>query len=304
MNRILAVDIGGTKTAIGIIDETGTILARDVSPTPRGEPGAVVTMVRRMAASLGADKGTVAALGLSLPGILDPSGEVLQRSETSSWYDVPFVRMFSDAFGLPVTADNDVNACAIAEATYGGGADLDSFFWMTISTGIGGAMYEGGRVLRGAHGMAGEIGHLVVRPGGEPCACGNKGCLEAESAGPAWKRKAIRLGGGGLRGEALDARAVAEGARAGDASCLRVVDDVADALATGIAAVMNVFDPQVVFLGGGVAEARDLLIPRIVASLPPLVFVYGQRNTKILGSALGYDAALIGAAAIALARLD
>ncbi len=302
MYRVLAVDIGGTKTAVGIIDETGTILARDVSATPHGEPGAVVRMVRRMADSLDAGTGAVAAIGLSLPGILDPAGEVLLRSESSGWYDVPFTRLFSEAFGLPVTADNDVNACAIAEAAYGGGADLDSFFWMTISTGIGGALYEGGRVLRGAHGMAAEIGHLVVRPGGEPCACGMRGCLEAEAAGPAWRRKALRMADGDSRDAAFDARSIAEGARAGDRSCLGVIDDVSEALAAGIAAVMNLFDPQVLFLGGGVADARDMLIPRILALLPSMVFACGQRNIKILGSALGYDAALIGAAAIALAK--
>ncbi|OHD15124.1 MAG: hypothetical protein A2Y38_11430, partial [Spirochaetes bacterium GWB1_59_5] len=274
MSQVLAVDVGGTKTAIGIVDGTGTIVEKRIAPTPRGDASAVVTMVRSMVDSLGERARSTVALGLALPGVMDRSGEVLLRSPSSGWYDVPFTRLFSDALGLKAIADNDVNACALAEAVFGSAVMLDSFFWITVSTGVGGALYQGRRVLAGAHGMAGEIGHLVVKPDGARCGCGNHGCLEAEAAGPAWSRKLIaqQVGDSGAYAAAkgqtpLDARAIAESARNGDARCLRVVDQVSEALARGMAAVLTLFDPQAIFLGGGVAGASDLLLPRIEARL-------------------------------------
>jgi len=310
MSQVLAVDVGGTKTAVGLVDGAGRILEKRSAPTPRGDPSAVVALVCSMVASLGGPSRPVSTLGLALPGVMDRSGEVLLRSPSSGWYDVPFTKLFSIALGLHAVADNDVNACALAETVFGDAAGLDSFFWMTVSTGVGGALFEGGRVLAGAHGMAGEIGHLVVKPDGAPCGCGNRGCLEAEAAGPAWSRKAAALAltanndaGNASRGKSQeslpDARAIAEAARNGDEVCLHVVDDVSEALARGIAAALTVFDPQAVFMGGGVAGAADLLLPRIRTWLPGLVLAYESRNTKIVASSLGNDAALLGAAALA-----
>jgi len=178
---------------------------------------------------------------------------------------------------------------------------------MTVSTGIGGAVLSGGRFAGGP--LSGEIGHLVVNPGGARCGCGNRGCLEAEAAGPAWKRRALALldeqvpGGRGFLGalprEGVDARVIAEGARAGDALCLSVVDEIGIMLSRGIAAVFNILDPDIIFMGGGVARAFDLLEPSMRRELPSLVLAGRERNLKILPSALGYDAALLGAASLA-----
>ncbi len=303
MKRVLAIDLGGTKTAVGIVDNRGTILSKKSAPTPRGDPDAVLSLALKLAADAGYSSGTVEALGLALPGVVDEAGETLVRSPSSGWTGVPFKRLFSEAFNLPVIADNDVNACALAEAVYGSGKGFDPFFWMTVSTGVGGAVFCGGKVLQGAHGMAGEIGHLVVRPGGAACNCGNRGCLEAEAAGPAWTRKAAASPvDSRIRHPELDAKAVAEMARAGDPACLRVVDDVADALAAGIGSVIALIDPRAVFIGGGVAGAADMLIPRIEALLPNRVLAWNSRTIKILPSGLGYDAALIGAAALAFGQ--
>jgi glucokinase len=214
--------------------------------------------------------------------------------------------MIEKAVGLPVQADNDVNACAWAEARFGAGRGLDSFFWMTVSTGIGGAVLSGGRILDGADGMAGEIGHLVVNPGGEACGCGNHGCLEAEAAGPAWRRRALRrldAGGGFLadhpRAE-VDARLIAAGARAGDPLCAEVVRECAAMLARGVAAVYAVLDPEAIILGGGVAGSLDLILPILRDLVPSLVLAAEARKTVVGPSELGYDAALIGAAALAM----
>jgi glucokinase len=296
--RVLAIDLGGTKIALGVVDAGGKILVKGSAPTPRGDPLAVVGKAREIAAAFGHELEGVGALGIALPGILDSRGEILESSPSSSWTMVPFTSLFAREFNLPAAAENDANACAIAEARFGAGKGLKSFFWMTVSTGVGGAFFLDGKPLRGFHGMAGEIGHLVVRPRGRLCTCGNSGCLEAEAAGPAWVAKAAQARPGWI----ADAAAIARGARAGDELCLGIVDDVADALARGIASVLNLLDPEAVFLGGGVAGASDLLVPRIKNLLPSLVVAGATRMIRIEPSALGYDAALLGAAALGLRK--
>ena len=308
MRRVLAIDMGGTKTAAGVVDEAGNILARRIIPTPRESPRAVVEAMKTLSRDVLAETGPVESAGLALPGVVDRISGTLLRSASSGWTDVPFAALVSKALDLPVAAGNDVDACALAEARFGGGAGLDCFFWMTISTGIGGAVYSGGRIAGGP--LSGEIGHLVVNPGGATCGCGNRGCLEAEAAGPAWRRRAIRLlDAGGASGagclarlprEEVDARSVAEGARTGDPLCLKVVEECARPLAAGIAAVFNLLDPRAVFIGGGVAGAFDILAPVLRRELPALVLSGRERPLRIAESALGYDAALVGAAVLAL----
>lgn len=318
MRRALAIDMGGTKTAVGVVDETGRILARRALPTPLDSPDAAVKAMTALSREVLAEAGPVESAGLVLPGVVDRARGVLVRSASSGWREVRFAAMVSETLGLPVSSENDVNACALAEARFGGGRGLDTFFWMTVSTGIGGAVYSGGRIAGGP--MSGEIGHLVVNTGGAPCGCGNRGCLEAEAAGPAWRRRALELldpaglptdlaglgaaAPGGylarLARDRVDARTVAEGARAGDPACLLVVEDCARPLAAGLAAVFNLLDPDAVFLGGGVAEAFDLLAPILRRELPPLVLAGRDRPLPVLKSSLGYDAALVGAAVPAL----
>lgn len=295
MGKVLAVDLGGTKLAVGIVDEGGRILASASAPTRRGSPGEVIAQAKELAQEIGAEAANPRSMGLSLPGVLDPTGQILLDSPSSGWKEVPFTRLFSDAFGLSAFADNDAKACALAESVFGGAKNLGSFFWMTISTGIGGAFFANGKVLRGARGMAGEIGHLVVRPGGARCTCGNCGCLEAEASGTAWAKKARALDPS-WRG---DAEALAADARAGRPLGLAVVKDVSGALARGIGALVDLLDPEAVFLGGGVAEAADLLVPRIEAELPTYTLAAGAKPV-ILKSSLGRGAGLIGAACLAL----
>lgn len=306
MESVLAVDLGGTKTAVGLIGADGKVVDKESAATPLGDPLKAVALIADLARRVQERTGRASFLGLALPGVVDRAGGILLRSASSGWDRVPFVSLIEDALGLHAEADNDVNACAWAEAHFGAGKGLDSFFWMTVSTGIGGAVVSGGRIVGGASAMAGEIGHLVVNPGGELCGCGNRGCLEAEAAGPAWRRRALRrldVEGGCLaalpRAE-VTARAIAEGARAGDPLCVDVLRESSVVLARGVAAVYTLLDPEAVFLGGGVAGALDLILPVILRHVPSLVLAAGARRTVVGPSQLGYDAALIGAGALAM----
>jgi glucokinase len=308
VRRALAVDVGGTKTAVGVVDAAGRILGKETRPTPLGDPAEAVALIVSMATDLLRGHGPVDAAGAALPGVVDRASGILRSSPSSGWRDIPFGPMLSAALGLPFAVDNDVRACAWAESTLGGGAGLGSFFWMTVSTGVGGALFQGGRVIEGARGLAGELGHLVVEPGGAACGCGRRGCLEAEAAGPAWRRMALaeladgRAGAylAGLADAELDARRIAAGARSGDEACLRIAERAGLMLARGLEAVYAVLDPEAVFIGGGVGGALDLLGPVIERELSTRVFLASERDILPRPSALGYDAALEGAAALAL----
>jgi len=306
MNKVLAVDLGGTKTAVGIIDANGNMLAKKTAPTPLGDIVATKASIISLASEVLNRAGQADAVGLALPGIVDRKQGILVRSPSSGWIDVPFAETIGNTFKLPVFADNDVNACAWGEYHFGAAVKYDSLFWMTISTGIGGALLIGGKIVEGANSMAGEIGHLVVNPGGALCRCGNHGCLEAEAAGPAWRRIALQFLDNDQPSllnhidlDALDAAAIAQAARLRDKLSMLVVEQIGNMLSCGIAAIENILDPQAIVIGGGVAKSLDLLLPIINKKLPALTLTASDRNTEIRMSALGYDAALIGAAALA-----
>ena len=315
MQKILAIDFGGTKIAAGLITSRGHIIAKESCPTPSDGPEAAMHCAVELAIRLQNTAGAATAVGLALPGMVDRSGGILLHSPSSGWSDVPFVQMAKDAFGLPVSCDNDVNACAWAEACFGGSdcsgtAIPGSFFWLTISTGIGGAIVTDGKVMAGTHGMAGELGHLVVNPGGALCGCGNRGCLEAEAAGPAWRRMALAALDDSTRETSsclstlhrstIEAKTIAVGARSGDCLCLEIVENAGLMLARGLAAVYTILDPEAVYLGGGVGQAFDVLQPVIRKEMSNLVQPAKDRHFRIEPSSLGYDAALLGAAALVL----
>lgn len=308
MNKVLAIDLGGTKIAVGIVDANGHVLTKKILPTPLGDVAATKSCILSLALEVLHEAGQADAIGLALPGIVDRRKGILIRSPSSGWRNVPFAEIICNVLQLPVFSENDVNACAWGEYHFGAGAGLkyESLFWMTISTGIGGALLMNGKIIEGANSMAGEIGHLIVNPGGALCSCGNRGCLEAEAAGPAWRRVALQFLESGQHSslrqidhEILDAAAVAQAARSHDRLSLLVVEHIATMVSYGIAAVQNILDPQAIIIGGGIANSLDLLLPVINKKLPNLILASSDRRTNIRGSALGYDAALVGAASLA-----
>lgn len=306
MNKVLAIDLGGTKTAVGVIEANGNVLAKKISPTPLGDIAAAKSCILSLVSEVLNEAGQADAVGLALPGIVDRKNGVLVHSPSSGWRNVPFAEFMYDALRLPIFTDNDVNASAWGEYHFGAAAECDSLFWMTMSTGIGGAFLVNGKIVEGANSMAGEIGHLIVNPGGALCSCGHRGCLEAEAAGPAWRRVALQFLENSqdsslkqINPEMLDAAAVAQAARSGDRLSLRVVEQIANMVSYGIAAIQNILDPQAIVIGGGIAKSLDLLLPVINRRLPSFVLSSGDRKTEIRNSALGYDAGLIGAASLA-----
>jgi len=316
---LLGLDIGGTKLAAGVATIQGQVLARRRAPawSARG-PDAMITDLLAMARTAVAESGTrPAVVGVSIGGPLDPErGMIIGPPGLPGWNGVPLRDILERALGLPVAIDNDANAAAVAEWCWGHGQGLDNLLYVTVSTGVGGGVIVNSHLLRGVGCGAGEIGHMLVRPNGSVCACGGRGCLEAEASGTAIARKAREALLGytreasrlwdlcGGQPETVTARHVSQAAREGDLLAASIWEDALDALATGLTNAICTLAPQRVIVGGGVASAGDIFfkpLRQLVAERVHIVPVYA---IGIVPSAFGADhAGLMGAFAVALERL-
>ncbi len=319
MDRLLlALDYGGTKHSAAVLrvgEWSWAVHGRVFSPPGADAAYDQATMLRMARELLSQAPGELIAVGVSFGGPVDAREGVVRLSHhVPGWDDVPLAQRLTQELGAATAVDNDGNVAALGEWRYGQGREADSLLYVTVSTGVGGGWVLGGRIWGGAEGMAGEVGHVVVRPGGMPCACGKRGCVEAEACGPAMARKAIaRLKqepqeGQALRElargqiEAVTGEMVARAAEAGDPLAREVLTGSAGALGSGIAAAINLLNPQKVVLGGGVTKAGDLWWQQVretarAETLP-------QARVDIVRAGLGDDAPLWGAAALAEGLLD
>lgn len=231
IDSVLAVDIGGTKIAAGIVDAAGALLRSASVPTPRGtDPEEVFTALTTAVGDAAPDG--VLAVGVGSGGPMTAGGASISPLNIAGWRGFPLRHRLSAEYGLPLVVDNDAKALAVGEGWKGGGAGVDSFLAMVVSTGVGGGLVIDGRLLDGASGNAGHVGHVVVVPDGARCSCGSRGCLEAEISGTAIGR---RLGGPAAGADAVEV------ARAGRL------------LGEGLASVVNLLDLSLVLVGGSVA---------------------------------------------------
>lgn len=182
MGTVLAIDVGGTKVAAGLVDDRGALLARAQRPTPRGE-GAEAVFAAVLAVVAEVRRGDEQACGVGCGGPMAPGGTAVSPLNIADWRGFPLRQRLAEALDLPVHVDNDAKALALGEGWVGAAAGARDYIAMVVSTGVGGGIVLEGRLLHGAAGNAGHIGHVVVEPDGRPCACGARGCLEAEASG-------------------------------------------------------------------------------------------------------------------------
>lgn len=297
---VLALDVGGTRMKAALIGPGNELLHEARRATDRdGGPGAVVDGILDFAAHLhayGTDRyGTApAAAGLAVPGILDEATGTAVYAANLGWRDVPLRTLLSEHLGgLPTVLGHDVRTGGLAEGRIGAGQGVDRFFFMALGTGIAGAYGTGGRIEPGAHGSAGEIGHVVVRPDGPLCGCGQRGCLEAIASASAVAR-AWAAACGDPDATAADA---AGAVVSGDERAVAVWRDTVDALAAGIVTALTLLDPRTVVIGGGLAEAGDtLFVPLREAVRARVTF---QQLPTIVPAALGDAAGCLGAGLLA-----
>ncbi len=307
----IGVDVGGTKILSVALSPTGAILARKKIPTPQqidsaiGNPvgSSVAAAVAETVAVLAAEVGlspTTCALGLGVPGMVDHSGTLIFAPNLHGAIGANIAHLVGDRLNrAEVGVDNDANCAAVAEHHFGAARGVDHALLVTLGTGIGGAAIINGQLLRGAHGFAGEFGHLMVDPAGPACPCGGKGCLERYASGAGLRHLSTEAAAKGeLSPEAAESpESLFNAAKSGEHDALAVVDRFCWWLARGIANLCACFDPELVLLGGGVLEGHEIVLGPTSQYLRDEL-EGGQHRTppRLEATALGPDAGAVGAA--------
>jgi glucokinase len=308
----LGVDIGGTKVLGGVVDEDGRILAQARGETPADDVSRTLDRIVEVITKLTADH-EVEAIGIGAAGWIDAKRATVLFAPNLAWRNEPLRDEVARHVTVPVVVENDANVAAWAEFQYGAAADAtDSMVMFTIGTGIGGALIIGGELVRGAHGIAGELGHITAVPDGRPCGCGKRGCIEQYASGKALVRFAranaahepeqatVLLGLAGGDPRKITGPLVTAAARQGDQASLTAFAEVGHWLGTGLADLVQIVDPQVLVVGGGVIDAGDLLLTPARASFTAELAQRGRLPIgEIRGALLGNTAGVVGAADLA-----
>ncbi|MEU1080576.1 ROK family protein [Streptomyces sp. NPDC005908] len=300
MKHVIALDVGGTGMKAALVGAGGELLHQARRPTGRERgPDAVVEGILGFAADLRAhgirELGEPAsAAGVAVPGIVDEAEGIAAFAANLGWRDVPLRALLTERLGgVPVALGHDVRTGGLAEGRIGAGRGADRFLFVPLGTGIAGAIGIDGRVEAGAHGFAGEIGHIVVRPGGTACPCGQRGCLErfasASAVSQAW---AAACGD-----PDADAADCAKAVESGDARAVRVWQDAVDALADGLVTALTLLDPRTLIIGGGLAEAGETLFTPLREAVRRRVTF--QKLPSLVPAALGDTAGCLGAGLLA-----
>lgn len=302
---LAGVDLGGTKLLGVVLDEEGDVVREARRPTPRGGPALLDAL-----AEVAAELAPWDALGVGVAGRVTRSGVVQASPNLAGVRDLDVRAGVAERLGRVPEVDNDATTATLAEWRLGAGRGVADLVLVTLGTGIGGGFVLGGRVHRGAHGFAGEIGHVVVVPDGRPCVCGQRGCWEryASGSGLAIDAREAAEGGRFERGvdlaggdpEAVRGEHVWAAAREDDADARELVDRFARAVALGLVGLVNTLDPEVVVLGGGLIGQADLLIEPVRRHLVDLLYTPDPRFVPRLEPAgLGERAGAVGAALLA-----
>ncbi len=302
---VVGVDIGGTKLATVVADNTGHILNKVRKPTlaergPEDTLQLLFEMVHETIELTGLERTAISAMGVSCGGPLDTkTGIVYSPPNLPGWDALPLKAELESEFQIPVTIENDANASALAEYRFGGGRGYNVVLYMTMSTGIGGGIVFDGRIYHGTNDSAGEVGHQILLPDGPPCGCGKRGCLEALCSGPAIARRAqaavrdekalatalLDLAGGCVT--AVRSEHVLEAARHEDALALRLVGETAYYMGWGIANLVNILNPDIVLLGTIAVAAGDLLLDPIRKTVSEFAMTRPAEAVKIAPAQLG-----------------
>jgi glucokinase len=311
MGLAVGVDVGGTKIAGGVVDERGRILATARRESPATDTDAIELSIEELVEELRRDH-EVTAVGVGAAGFVDSGRSTVLFAPNLAWRDEPLRSDLEKRIGLPVVVENDANAAAWGEFAFGAGEDVSDSLLVTVGTGVGGGIVLGGQLHRGAFGVAAEIGHLRVVPGGRLCGCGNRGCWEQYASGtalvrdtrdrarqgPLVARALVDRAGGDV--EAITGPLITEAAHHGDPFAREQLASLGRWLGEGIASLAAVLDPAVVVIGGGVSQAGDLLLgPTRAHFAANLTGRHHRPELQVRAAVLGNEAGLIGAADLA-----
>ncbi len=308
----VGVDIGGTNVASGLIDEEGNLLQRDKRPilaqvSQDASLRQIVNGIRMVAEKEGISANELGGVGIGSPGPLDPfQGVALSPVNLPTWGTVPLKKIVEEEFSVPVTVDNDANVVAVGERWKGAGRDVDNFLCATLGTGIGGGAICEGRLLHGFNGNAVEIGHITVDFNGPRCGSGNYGCLELYASASAIARRTSermereRPKSLLTEAEQITSKTVFEAAQRGDKFALEMFEETGFFLGVGLVSAINLLNVEMVALTGGLANAGDLIFNPVRRTILERGFPGVKEKIRVIPTQLGEDAALLGAAKIAI----
>ena len=295
-----AVDIGGTKIAVGVVDDNGKVLSRMEAPTDPNRYSdsieLIAHMLRRTSQKAG---GQLTGIGIGSTGPVDPMrGEFGDVDFLPGWRGKSPVKDLSTVFGVRVALENDGDAAALAEAGWGAGRNRSRFIYVTVGTGIGGGIVLDGKLYRGVDGAHPEVGHHVIDPAGPQCTCGFRGCWESLAAGPAMAAWLQHNAPADYPHRDITARRIFELARDGDAWALKSVETEAFYLGLGLANLINLFTPDAIVLSGSIMKSSDLFLERVRSLIRSGCRFVPAEKTELTLASLGDDTNLIGAARV------
>lgn len=301
-----AIDVGGTKIAIGIGDERGVFAATRVLTTNTVWPkdavlDAIAAAVQECAQE--AEAHDVRRVGLGSPGPLD-GPVLLDSANLYAWKGINWKQGLESRLGVPVSVENDATAAGLGEWMYGAGKGSQNCLYVTVSTGIGAGIITGGKLYSGSRGNAGEFGHIVMVPNGPECPAGHHGCLESLASGTAIRRagRERKADSGYLRSlKSIDTKDVFDGYLAGDSACVEIINEAADRLALGLSYLIDLFNPEQIILGGGVAtHAPSHYRERVWQGMQRWALPALADAVRLVPAELGETSGLMGALAIAV----
>lgn len=296
-DHVAAIDLGGTNTKSGLVSASGALSFERTTPTPPGGRDVLLRHLRAVAERCLEDardnQVAVAAVGIATAGWVNPYvGRLVYATENlPGWTGTDIAPLLREELGVPVAVENDANALALAERDFGAGRGVSHFVCLTLGTGVGGGCFINGKLNRGAHFFANALGHVTLEPGGLPCTCGQRGCLEQYANAAALLRYAGDSFG--------SAEAVIAAANEGDSGARAAVRTLAARLAGGCATFLHVLDPELIVLSGGLVQDNPLLIEAVREELASRTMMWAQRRVRVEASTLGYYGGVLGAASIA-----
>ena len=307
----IGLDVGGTTFKAGVVTQDGRIVHKDAMPTGIERPyqeiiADMAALCKKVAEDAGIPMSEIKSIGVGVPGLFDNKTGMIPFCTNLGWHDIPFVAEMKKHLDTPVYGDNDATVAGLAESVAGVSAGIRDCVFLTLGTGVGGGIIIDGKPYSGAHGCGSEIGHMMIKMGGEKCTCGNYGCFERYASATAIIREARKaiveypessmLAACGGDPEKINAKIVIDAARAGDETAKTVFDGYVHALAVGIINIINMLDPEVIVLGGGVSAAGEFLLNAVREAVKPMVFFKTMPYARIELAQLGNDAGIIGAA--------
>lgn len=312
---VVGVDIGGTNTVFGFIDEDGNNLAHSSIPTKRYS--IVSDYINELAKQIRALKNVltedieIIGIGIGAPNANYYTGEIMYAANLPWKTVIPLAKMMKSHFNVPIVVTNDANAAAVGEMVFGGAKGMKDFIVITLGTGLGSGIISNGELVYGHNGFAGEVGHIEVAVGGRECGCGGKGCLETYVSASGVKRTVYKflaedMSDSELRiipFHGLSAKMVSEAAQKGDVIAQKTFEHTGKMLGKALANVVAVTGPEAIFLFGGLAKAGDLLFEPVKRHFEENVLKYFKGMVKILPSALSSNAAILGASALIWKKL-